>query len=272
MVDGVLHNACLRMESSGDSLDELIRARGRRRWFGRGGLAVGGAASLAVGAVLGGVLEGVPVLLPPTASASAAPQVVHGNPDAPGSTELTALRGVVSAARLASQALAAATGGGSPGIAPFAGARGDATPSAQSGPSAPSPSGIVDLSGGSPGTSSGSGSGGQASSAQASAKSAAPSTPVSARPSVVGKVLGTVSQVASSLPVVGSTLSGAVGAVGGAVGGLTSPLGSVTSGGSSSSPLAGVTSTATGAVNCVTSLIGGSNNNCGSTTSALGGW
>jgi hypothetical protein len=37
---------------------------GRRRWLTRGGIVTGGVASLAVGAVLGGIFQGIPVLLP----------------------------------------------------------------------------------------------------------------------------------------------------------------------------------------------------------------
>lgn len=271
MVDGVWHNACLRMKASGDSLDELMRARVRRRWFGRSGLAVGGAASLAVGAVLGGALEGVPVLLPPPASASAAPQVVDGNPDAPGSMQLAALDDVASAAQPAARALAAAIAGTSSGVDPIALVQVEAASGAQPDPSTPTSSGVANLVDGSVGSSAGSAAGGEAASPQAPVTSAPPSTPSSAPPDIVGQALGTVNQVASQLPVVGSTVSGVVGAVGGAVGGLTSTLGSVASGGSSSSPLPAVTNTAAGAINCVTGVIAGSNGNCGSTTSALGG-
>lgn len=56
--------------------DDLHRAvSGRRRWLRRGGVVVGSAASLAVGAVLGGVFEGIPVLFPPAAPASHGPRL-----------------------------------------------------------------------------------------------------------------------------------------------------------------------------------------------------
>src|SRR5579884_472047 len=78
MVSVVLHNACLRMEEEGADLDEILAPKGIQRWLGKGGLALGGAASLLVGAVFGGILESVPVLLPPPAAASATPSVVNG--------------------------------------------------------------------------------------------------------------------------------------------------------------------------------------------------
>src|SRR5579872_2006264 len=80
MVSVVLHNACLRMEEEGAGIDEILAPKGIQRWLGRGGLAIGGAASLLVGAVFGGILESVPVLLPPPAAASAMPSVVNGLP------------------------------------------------------------------------------------------------------------------------------------------------------------------------------------------------
>jgi hypothetical protein len=80
MVSVVLHNACLRMEEEGADLDEILAPKGIQRWIGRSSLALGGAASLLVGAVFGGILESVPVLLPPPAAASATPSVVDGLP------------------------------------------------------------------------------------------------------------------------------------------------------------------------------------------------
>ncbi|MHB8682515.1 MAG: hypothetical protein ACYDA2_10540 [Acidimicrobiales bacterium] len=71
-----LHNACLRMEASGTTVEDIVSPSGLHRWLGRGGLAVGGAASLVFGALLGGALESVPVLLPPPASAAGAPEVL----------------------------------------------------------------------------------------------------------------------------------------------------------------------------------------------------
>ncbi|HUY63597.1 MAG TPA: hypothetical protein VMV14_03680 [Acidimicrobiales bacterium] len=75
MVSSVIHNACLRMEASGTGINDVVSPSAVHRWLGRGGLAVGGAASLAIGAVLGGALESVPVLLPPPAAAQGLPQV-----------------------------------------------------------------------------------------------------------------------------------------------------------------------------------------------------
>ncbi len=56
MVSGLLHNACLRMEATGTGVDDVLTPSGIHRWFGRSSLAVGGAASLAIGAILGGAL------------------------------------------------------------------------------------------------------------------------------------------------------------------------------------------------------------------------
>jgi hypothetical protein len=80
MVSVVLHNACLRMEEEGADLDEILAPKGIQRWLSKGGLALGGAASLLVGAVFGGILESVPVLLPPPAAAAATPSIVNGLP------------------------------------------------------------------------------------------------------------------------------------------------------------------------------------------------
>ena len=73
MVSGVLHNACLRMEEEGVDLDDIVSPPGLHRWLGRSGIALGGAGALLVGAVFGGILEAVPVLLPPPAVAASAP-------------------------------------------------------------------------------------------------------------------------------------------------------------------------------------------------------
>ena len=73
MVSVVLHNACLRMEEQGVDVDDIVTPKGLHRWLGRSGIALGGAASILVGAVFGGILEGIPVLLPPPAVAASAP-------------------------------------------------------------------------------------------------------------------------------------------------------------------------------------------------------
>jgi hypothetical protein len=87
MVSVVLHNACLKMEEEGTPVEDIVSTKGVHRWLGRSGIALGGAASLMVGAVFGGILESVPVLLPPPAAASGAPSVVTGG--LPASTPLT---------------------------------------------------------------------------------------------------------------------------------------------------------------------------------------
>ncbi len=54
---------------------DLPPSASRRRWRRRSGVVVGSAASLAVGAVLGGLFEGIPVLLPPAAPVSHGPRL-----------------------------------------------------------------------------------------------------------------------------------------------------------------------------------------------------
>jgi len=267
MVDGVLHNAFLRMEAPGDGLDDVIRATGRRRWFGRGGLAVGGAASLAVGAVLGGVLEGVPILLPPPAGAAASPQVVHPDSSDSSPLKLTGLDGLSSAARSAVGALSAATTQGiGQGVLPQTGAPagGVYTPPVGGAPAATSGSVLL----------SGAGNSGPVKliGSQAPVGDPAPSIPPALSANPGGQALNTVTQVASQLPVVGSTVAGVVGTVSGVVAGVTSTVSSAGAAGSSSSPLSGVTSTVNGAVNCVTGLLSGSSKGCpaSSVTSAIG--
>lgn len=49
---------------AGSEEADRLPAGPSRRWLARGGVVTGGIASLMVGAVLGGILEGVPVLLP----------------------------------------------------------------------------------------------------------------------------------------------------------------------------------------------------------------
>lgn len=78
MTGVVLHNACLKMEEEGSGLEDIVSTKGVHRWLGRSGIALGGAASLVVGAVFGGILESVPVLLPPPAAAAAAPVIDSG--------------------------------------------------------------------------------------------------------------------------------------------------------------------------------------------------
>jgi len=61
-----------------DGVDVVRDDTGGRKWLGRGGVVGGGAVSLAIGAVLGGVLEGVPHLLGPSATGGAVPMSVGG--------------------------------------------------------------------------------------------------------------------------------------------------------------------------------------------------
>jgi hypothetical protein len=80
MVDGVLHNAAMGMKVRGVVLEpERAPRHALARWFGRGGAALGAAASLVVGAVLGGAFEGIPVVLPPPVSAATVAQAPAGH-------------------------------------------------------------------------------------------------------------------------------------------------------------------------------------------------
>ncbi|MHB1503352.1 MAG: hypothetical protein ACYCTL_05495 [Acidimicrobiales bacterium] len=83
MVEAVIRNASLqaaeaRMHAgpmAGDDGPSNRRARREaarrtKRWLGRGGVVAGGAASLAVGALLGGMLDGIPIAFPSPAAVS----------------------------------------------------------------------------------------------------------------------------------------------------------------------------------------------------------
>lgn len=111
MVSVVLHNACLRMEEEGADLDEILAPKGIQRWLGKGGLAIGGAASLLVGAVFGGILESVPVLLPPPAAAAATPSIVNGLPVSSVLTQVADAAPAPVAPVVAAAASAASNGG-----------------------------------------------------------------------------------------------------------------------------------------------------------------
>jgi hypothetical protein len=192
------------VETGDGTTDAEVLRSTRRRWMGRSGIAVGGAASLAVGAVLGGAFDGISPLLPP-ASAVASPKLVSGsgsqNPSGPppplsfGGHRLTQLASLTTP----------------PGVAAPPGAQLAGVPVEGSGPITSTPgSGAV------PVTNAPALDGSGGASLPSGSPAASPSASQSQDP--LGQVLATVSQLSSQLPVVGSTASGAVGAVAGAVG------------------------------------------------------
>ncbi len=252
MVEAVLHNACLRMEDWGSSLDDVMRAKTRKRWFGRSGLVVGGAASLAVGAVLGGVLEGVPVLFPPSTGAVSLPHVTS---DSAGSTAkqsvgLAGFNQIPASAQTPTEPLAPGAGQASQALqAASSQARSPASADSAAGGSGAATSGQASGSGASSGAGSGvaGGSGGGSVGATGTPGSSTPSLPLPVpAPQVqgsLGQVLNTLSGAASSLPVVGQTASSTLGAAGAAAEQATGAASSAASSGTRS--VAPVTSTTT---------------------------
>jgi hypothetical protein len=226
-------------------IDGATRAYTSRRWFGLGGLAVGGATSLAIGAVLGGALTGVPILLPPPEATSAVPQVTvgHGAEGAKGSTiQLSRFDLNGTDARTPLGELLAALAGR---IASEAGDRGGGVESSQS---ATNQWAARSATGGSRSGQGGSGSSsGTTPSAQGTSGSQDPSSSTDPVGGSTSQALGTVGQVVSQLPLVGSVASNAVGAVGAAAGSATS---AVSSAASSSAAASGVTSTVNGLLRC----------------------
>jgi hypothetical protein len=280
MVDGALHNACLRLEASGRGLGGRVRPRSSRRWLGRSGLLVGGVVSLGVGAVLGGALAGVPILLPPTSSASGAPQVVHSGPADAAALEPSGAGDPVKAARSAASALEALGG-----LAGGDRAKGVNASGASTGSDDPPSDGTAASSGDALSTIAGTGPAGPTAGLTPSGGDAA-STDTST--TSLGSLGQGVSQVGSSLSAVSSTASGAVGAVTGALSaaasGGTSSTSSTsttssststtsTTSGSSSSPLSGLASTLSGVLQCVDGLLSGTDEACpaDTSTSTLGG-
>jgi hypothetical protein len=234
-----------RSRRSAAEIDGATRAFTNRRWFGLGGLAVGGATSLAIGAVLGGALTGVPILLPPPQTTSAVPQVTvgHGAEGAKGSTiQLSRFDLTGTAAGTPLGELLAALAGR---IASEAGARGGAGESSQS---ATVEWAAHSAAGGSRSGQGGSGtSPGTSTSAQSGSGSQDPSNSTDPAGSSTSQALGTVGQVVSQLPLVGSVASSAVGAVGAATGSATS---AVSSAASSSAASSGASSTVNGLIRC----------------------
>lgn len=248
MVEAVLHNACLRMEDWGSSLDDVMRAKTRKRWFGRSGLVVGGAASLAVGAVLGGVLEGVPVLFPPTTGAASPPHVTSDSAGsiAKQSVGLIGFNQIPASAQKVAEPLA--PGAGQASQASQA-ASSQASAVAGGGGSGAATSGQGSGSGASSGAGSGvaGGSGGGSVGPTGTPGSSTPSLPLPVpAPQVqgsLGQVLNTLSGAASSLPVVGQSASSTLGAAGSAAEQATGAASSAAS--TATKSVAPVTSTST---------------------------
>jgi hypothetical protein len=74
------------------ALDDTAAVSPARRWLSRSGIVGGSAISLAVGAVLGGVLEGVPHLLAPPAASGSFPVAGAGGGSAQAPAQLAAAR------------------------------------------------------------------------------------------------------------------------------------------------------------------------------------
>lgn len=248
----------------------------RRPWLTRSSVLVGGAASLAVGALLGGILEGVPVLLPPpvAAASGAGVPVIKGNLAAAAQTVAHSLPALVS-----HLGPVAPPGGGAPAdpVAPVVRAAGSGLGGGGLVPSLPVPTVLGGSGGGAPapnlpvppvastpqGTTQGGGGNGGATSTCSLCGALAP-------------VTSTLQQAAGNLPVAGGTVSGALGStlqtvsgvlgsatggsagtanpLGGAVAPVTSALGSV---GSTVSSVPVVGGTVSGAVDTLSGALGG---------------
>jgi hypothetical protein len=226
-------------------IEGATRAFTSRRWFGLGGLAVGGATSMAIGAVLGGALTGVPILLPPPETTSAVPQVTVGN-TGEGAKQSTIqlsrfdLNGT--AGRTSLGDLLAALAGR---IASEAGSRGGAGQSSQL---AAAQLASRSATGASRSTEGGSGTTpGTNPSQQGASGSQDPSSSTDPAGSSASQAVGSVGQLVSQLPLVGSVASDAVGAVGEAARSATSAVSSTAS---SSAGASGVTSTVNGLIRC----------------------
>jgi hypothetical protein len=75
MVDGIVHNAAVSMQVRGLVFEpEPVPRHALARWLGRGSAALGAAASLVAGTVLGGAFQGIPIVLAPPVSAASAAQ------------------------------------------------------------------------------------------------------------------------------------------------------------------------------------------------------
>jgi hypothetical protein len=240
MLDGVIHNAALRMEADGVGLEDLLMPRhGVRRWFGRGGAAVGGAASLAIGAVLGGAFEGIPILMPPPVAAASVPQAVSG---LPASTPWALAAGQLSGTGLPPVS--------SPASLPITLRGGTVIPTPPGGGNNPPPPGHTPPTGDNP-------PGPCTTNCSNTGDKNPPPPPCTVNcgggggnPTLLDTVAGTVSKLPAVGPVVAPVVSGVATTV-------TPVLGGGASTSSSSSPVGGVTSTVTTTVSTVTGALGG---------------
>ena len=245
MVSGVLHNACLRMDEEGAGLDDLLSPSGIHRWLGRGGIAIGGAASLLVGAVFGGILESVPVLLPPPAAAVSSPHIDSGGgAGLPANTPWTLAADTVPAVQVTSQP--------APAIGAPAGSNFSSVPT----PNLP-PVASNTTSG--PATNAGSGIPGGAPSGTGSVPSTTPSVPgTPPTPPAPSPLQPVVTAVQGAVNTATGTVQNTVGTVSGAtqtlVSGTTGSGGSTST--STSSPVSTATNTVTGTVTNTTSSLG----------------
>lgn len=249
MVSGVLQNACLRMDEEGAGLDDLLSPSGIHRWLGRGGIAIGGAASLLVGAVFGGILESVPVLLPPPAAAVSSPHIDSGGSGAglPANTPWTLAADAVPAVQV------------TPQPAPAIGAPAGSNFSTVATPTLPSAGK----------TSTGSGSGTQAGSTSTpggvlggTGTGSTPTVPTSPTPAPApSPVQQVVTAVQNTTSTATGTVQNTVGTVTGTTQTLLAPISSSgtssgTSSGSTTGVVSGTTSTVTNTVSTTTSTLG----------------
>lgn len=246
MVSGVLQNACLRMDEEGAGLDDILSPSGIHRWLGRGGIAIGGAASLLVGAVFGGILESVPVLLPPPAAAVSSPHIDSGGgAGLPANTPWTLAADAVPAVKAALQPAPAI---GAPAGSNFTTV---ATPTLPSLGGGKATGGTV--------TQAGSGSGGVLGGGGNLGGGSTPSVPSSPSPgpapSPVQPVIGVVQNTVGTVT---GVVQNTVGTVSGATQTVLAPTSSGTSSSSSSptSVVGGVTSTVTNTLSNTTSTLG----------------
>jgi hypothetical protein len=228
----------------GPDADDEVEASARQRWLGRGGVVAGGAASLAVGAVLGGALQGVTGLLAPPVTTGAIPQSTSIVPS-PGGLPLK-LASAAGPAQRATPHTAARLYG--PQIGAPSGATATPTPGATGGSGAtPSP-------GATHGTSvTGTGGVGSTGSTTGGSGAAVSVPPASSACDAVCSALQAAAQGVSQAPAVGGSLAGAVSQVGATVSGAGQGLP-----GLPAAPAApGTAPVPSGPVSGVTSTVGG---------------
>jgi hypothetical protein len=240
------------------TLEDATSGSPIRRWLGRSGVLGGGAVSLAIGAVLGGVLEGVPHLLAPPPAAGAFPVAGPGVGTLDGSGHLSAqLAASRSAAPdwqgLVNNLLPVTSIGLFPGTAPASALPGSSTP----GGTVPVRGPVV---GGAGGPVGGGGSSGSGPGSGVGSPSSPPSPPscdascalLNTVTQTFGQVPGAGAPLSGVVSQVGTTASGVASAAGAAGGGLVLPGGStapnVGSGTVSTLPSSNVTPTLPGAL------------------------